>query len=63
MRRILLLVPLTVVESKSKIAEAQELIRICKEYIVALSMELARKALPKVRFFVEFFEYFVNLEI
>lgn len=47
MRRILLLVPLTVVDSKSKIAEAQELIRICKEYIVALSMELARKALPK----------------
>lgn len=48
MRRLMLLVPLTVVESKSKIAEAQELVRICKEYIVALSMELARKSLPKV---------------
>lgn len=47
MRRLMLLVPLTVVESKSKIAEAQELVRICKEYIVALSMELARKSLPK----------------
>ena len=48
MRRILLLIPLTVVETKAKIAEAQEIVRICKEYIVALSMELTRKGLSKV---------------
>ena len=44
----MLLVPLTVVDTKNKIAEAQELIRICREYIIALSMEIERKTLPKV---------------
>jgi hypothetical protein len=49
MRKVMLLVPLTVVDTKNKIAEAQELIRICREYIIALSMEIERKTLPKVR--------------
>ena len=44
MRRIILLSTLTVVETKAKISEAQEIIRICKNYIVALSMELNRKS-------------------
>lgn len=47
MRKVMLLVPLTVVDTKNKIAEAQELIRICREYIIALSMEIERKTLPK----------------
>ena len=42
------MVTLTVVETKNKIQEGQEIIRICKNYIVALSMELSRKELPKV---------------
>ena len=48
MRKIILMVTLTVVETKNKIQEGQEIIRICKNYIVALSMELSRKELPKV---------------
>ena len=51
MRRIILLATLTVVDTKARIQEAQELIRICKNYIVALSMELNRKELPKVQNF------------
>jgi coatomer protein complex subunit alpha (xenin) len=47
MRKIILMVTLTVVETKNKIQEGQEIIRICKNYIVALSMELSRKELPK----------------
>ncbi|XP_059167634.1 coatomer subunit alpha-like [Physella acuta] len=46
-RSILLSVPLLVVDSKQEIAEAQQLIEICREYIVGLSMENARKELPK----------------
>ena len=48
MLRVILLATLTVVDTNNRIQEAQELIRICKNYIVALSMELARKELPKV---------------
>ncbi|KAK6970166.1 coatomer subunit alpha [Biomphalaria glabrata] len=46
-RSILLSVPLLVVDSKQEIAEAQHLIEICREYIVGLSMENARKEMPK----------------
>lgn len=46
-RAILLSVPLLEVESKQEIAEAQQLITICREYIVGLSMETERKRLPK----------------
>jgi coatomer protein complex subunit alpha (xenin) len=46
-RAIMLSVPLLVVESKQEIAEAQQLIEMCREYIVGLQMELHRKDLPK----------------
>ncbi|XP_026719697.1 coatomer subunit alpha [Athene cunicularia] len=46
-RSILLSVPLLVVDNKQEIAEAQQLIAICREYIVGLSMEIERKKLPK----------------
>jgi coatomer protein complex subunit alpha (xenin) len=46
-RSILLSVPLLVVESKQEIAEAQQLVEVCREYIVGLQMELYRKELPK----------------
>ena len=46
-RSILLSVPLLVVETKQEIAEAQQLIEMCREYIVGLQMELYRKELPK----------------
>ncbi len=46
-RTILLSVPLLVVETKQDIAEAQQLIEMCREYIVGLQMEIYRKELPK----------------
>ncbi|KAI9544317.1 hypothetical protein NQZ68_001189, partial [Dissostichus eleginoides] len=46
-RAILLSVPLLVVDNKQEIAEAQQLITICREYIVGLTMETERKKLPK----------------
>ncbi|CAH1774502.1 unnamed protein product [Owenia fusiformis] len=46
-RSILLSVTLLVVENKQEIAEAQQLLEICREYIVGLSMEAKRKELPK----------------
>ncbi|KTG45305.1 hypothetical protein cypCar_00043705 [Cyprinus carpio] len=46
-RTVLLSVPLLVVDNKQEIAEAQQLITICKEYIIGLTMETERKKLPK----------------
>eukprot|EP00118_Oscarella_pearsei_P025090 m.307483 g.307483 ORF g.307483 m.307483 type:complete len:1228 (+) comp42345_c0_seq1:35-3718(+) len=46
-RQILLSVPFIVVESKQELTEAQQLVGICREYIVGLGMEMARKDLPK----------------
>lgn len=46
-RNILLNVPLLVVDNKQEVAEAQQLIEMCREYIVGLQMELHRKELPK----------------
>lgn len=46
-RSILLSVPLLVVDTKQEIVEAQQLIEMCKEYIVGLQMELYRKELPE----------------
>lgn len=48
---ILLSVTLLVVDSKQEISEAQQLLGICREYIVGLQMEVKRKELPKVTFF------------
>lgn len=46
-RTILLSVPLLVVDTKQEIAEAQQLLAICREYVLGLTMEQARKELPK----------------
>ncbi|CAF4864256.1 unnamed protein product, partial [Rotaria sp. Silwood1] len=46
-RSILLTVPLLVVESRQDILETQQLIEICKEYIVGLQMSMAKKDLAK----------------
>ncbi|XP_022308214.2 coatomer subunit alpha-like [Crassostrea virginica] len=46
-RSILLSVPLLVVDTKQEISEAQQLVEICREYIVGLSMEQTRKEMPK----------------
>ncbi|XP_065843949.1 coatomer subunit alpha-like [Oscarella lobularis] len=46
-RQILLSVPFTVVDSKQELTEAQQLVGICREYLLGLSMEMARKELPK----------------
>ena len=46
-RMLLLNVPLLVVDNKEEVRKDQELIAICREYIVGLSMEAARKDLPK----------------
>ncbi|VIO97225.1 coatomer alpha subunit, putative [Brugia malayi] len=48
LRQLLLSVPLLVVDSKQEMAEAQQLVDICREYLVGLLMEIARKDLPKV---------------
>ncbi|XP_076236595.1 coatomer subunit alpha [Calliopsis andreniformis] len=44
---ILLSVPLIVVDTRQDIAEAEQLIQICREYILGLKMETERKNLPK----------------
>lgn len=46
-RSIMLSVPLLVVESRQDILESQQLIEICKEYIVGLRMSMAKKDLAK----------------
>jgi len=46
---ILLSVALVVVDTKQEISEAQQLVGICKEYILGLQMETKRKELPKVQ--------------
>lgn len=47
LQSILLSVPLLVVDTKQDIAEAQQLIQICREYILGLKMETERKSLPR----------------
>lgn len=46
-RTILLSIPLLVVDNKQEIADAQQLLTICREYILGLMMELVRKEMPK----------------
>lgn len=46
-RSVLLSVPLLVVDNKQSVLEAQQLIEVCREYILGLSMELERKELPR----------------
>lgn len=45
---ILLSVLLIVVDTKQEVSEAQQLVGICKEYILGLQMETKRKEMPKV---------------
>lgn len=47
-RSLLLSIPLLVVDGKQELTEAQQLVDICREYLLGLNMELARKdATPK----------------
>lgn len=46
-RGLLLSVPLLIVDNREEVRKAQELVSICREYIVGLSMEANRKELPK----------------
>lgn len=47
LRSLLLSIPLLVVDTRQDISEAQQLLQICREYIVGLQMETTRKELPK----------------
>ncbi|XP_028028103.1 coatomer subunit alpha isoform X2 [Bombyx mandarina] len=40
-------VPLLLVDSKAELSEAQQLLAVCRDYLVGLAMETARKAMPK----------------
>lgn len=46
-RELLLSIPLLVVDSKQEVLEAQQLLKICREYLVGLLLESARKELPR----------------
>ncbi|XP_054261634.1 coatomer subunit alpha-like [Macrosteles quadrilineatus] len=47
LRNLLLSIPLLVVDTRQDISEAQQLMQICREYIIGLQMETTRKELPK----------------
>lgn len=47
LRSLLLTIPLLVVDTRQDISEAQQLLQICREYILGLQMETTRKELPK----------------
>ncbi|XP_054718757.1 coatomer subunit alpha-like [Uloborus diversus] len=46
-RQLLLSIPFILVKTKQEIAEAQQLLSLCREYVNGLSLELERKNLPK----------------
>lgn len=46
-RHLLLSILMLSVDSKQEITEAKQLLEICREYIIGLSMEVERKSLPK----------------
>lgn len=46
LQSILLSIPLLVVENRQEIAEAQQLLNICREYVVGIKLETNRKGLP-----------------
>lgn len=46
LQSILVSIPLLVVENRQEIAEAQQLLSICREYVVGIKMETNRKGLP-----------------
>jgi coatomer protein complex subunit alpha (xenin) len=45
-RALMLCIPLLVVDSKQELAEAQQMLTICREYVNGLQMEIARKVYP-----------------
>ncbi|GLV43141.1 Coat Protein (coatomer) alpha [Carabus blaptoides fortunei] len=47
LQSIILHITLLAVENKQEIAEAQQLLKICREYVLGLKMETHRKSLPK----------------
>ncbi|KAG6451217.1 coatomer subunit alpha isoform X2 [Manduca sexta] len=47
LQRIVQSVPLLHVDGKTELTEAQQLLNICREYLLGLQMETARKAMPK----------------
>ena len=46
-RNVILQIPLLCVDSKKEIQIAEEMVGICREYIIGLSLELHRQTLPK----------------
>ncbi|KAI6182222.1 Coatomer subunit alpha [Aphelenchoides bicaudatus] len=67
-RELLLSIPLLVVDSKQEVLEAQQLIKICREYLVGLLLESARKDLPRddtnsIKRNVEMAAYFTHCEL
>lgn len=50
LQSILLAIPLLVVENRQEIAEAQQLLSICREYVIGIKMETHRKGLPNGTF-------------
>ena len=64
-RSILLSVPLLVVDSRQDLLESQQLIEICKEYIVGLQMSIAKKDLSKdeEKRSCELAAYFTHLQL
>ncbi|KAK6009925.1 WD domain, G-beta repeat protein, partial [Ostertagia ostertagi] len=68
LRKILLFVPMLVVSSKQEVAEAEQLIEICRNYLVGLLMETARKEIPKtspaeLKRNAEMLAYFTHCEL
>jgi len=63
--KIMLAIPLLSVDTKQQIQEATELMRICREYVLGISMELARKELPKdqAKRIVEMAGYFTHCQL
>jgi len=47
LRNLLLSIPLLVVDTRQDVSEAQQLLQICREYIIGLQMETTRKELSK----------------
>lgn len=64
-RSILLSVPLLVVESRQDILESQQLIEICKEYIVGLQLSMAKKDIARddEKRSCELAAYFTHLQL
>ncbi|CAJ0935364.1 unnamed protein product, partial [Mesorhabditis belari] len=68
LREILHSVPLLVVNSKQEVAEAEQLVEICREYLAGLLLETYRKDLPKnspeeIKRNAELCAYFTNFEL